>query len=325
MQRRCILALTLFLSLASCARPPRKEPPPAPVARLPQPPPAQPPATQPSPSGPKERTPRKAPAPSTFPPEVAQRPAYQGPTGIFEARNYRSREGQELPYRLFTPKGYDPAKTYPLILFLHGASARGADNERQLGGAGQWGTQLWVKEAVQREHPAFVLAPQANRADSRWVRQWRADPNRDPADKEPLELVVELIDALEREFSIDSDRLYITGLSMGGFGVWIAISRYPDKFAAALPICGGGDPSAVGETTAKVWAFHGAADTLVPVRRSREMIAALRRAGAEPRYSEYPGVGHNAWQRAYREPDLVEWLFSQRREAGDQDRRAAAR
>jgi dipeptidyl aminopeptidase/acylaminoacyl peptidase len=314
---RCLLALALFLSFASCARSPRKEPPPPPAGLPQQPPPQQPAETQPTPPSPLPEQPQ----PKSLPPEAAIRPPYHGPTGIFEAREYRSAEGQALPYRLFTPNGYDPSKQYPLILFLHGASARGADNERQLGGAGQWGTVLWVQQETQQQHPAFVLAPQANRNDSRWVRQWRADPARDPADKEPLELVVELIDSLEREFSIDPDRLYITGLSMGGFGVWIAISRYPDKFAAAIPICGGGDPSAIGETTAKVWAFHGAADTLVPPRRSREMIEALRRGGADPRYSEYPGVGHNAWQRAYHEPELVEWLFAQRREAsraGDQ-------
>jgi predicted peptidase len=244
---------------------------------------------------------------------------------VFEAREYRSAEGQILPYRLYTPASYDPAKQYPLIIFLHGASARGADNERQLTGAGRWGTAIWVQDDVQQAHPAFVLVPQANRPDSRWVRQWRANPARNPADKEPLELVVELIDGLGREFSIDSGRIYITGLSMGGFGVWIAISRYPGKFAAAIPICGGGDPTDVGDTTAKVWAFHGTADTAVPVRRSREMIEALRRAGANPRYSEYPGVGHNAWQRAYREPELVEWLFAQRHEPSRARAQAASR
>jgi predicted peptidase len=311
----------LFLALGSCARPLRKEPPPPPAARIP------PPATQPSPeiepAAPPGQPPEQQPRPTT-PSEGTVRPPYSGPTGVFEARVYRSAEGQALPYRLFTPRGYDPSKKYPLILFLHGASARGADNQRQLHGPGQWGTAIWVQDEIQQKHPAFVLVPQAaSRADNRWVRQWRANPARDPADKEPLELVVELIDALGQEVSIDPDRLYITGLSMGGFGVWIAISRYPDKFAAAIPICGGGDPTAIAETTAKVWAFHGAADTAVPARRSREMIEALRRAGADPRYNEYPGVGHNAWQRAYREPELVEWLFAQQREASRAEDQAA--
>ncbi len=140
---------------------------------------------------------------------------------------------------------------------------------------------------------------------------------RDPADKEPLELTVELIDALGLEFSIDPDRIYITGLSMGGFGTWIAVSRYPDRFAAAVPICGGGDPTAIGQTSAKIWAFHGAADRAVPPKRSREMVEALHRAGGHPRYTEYPGVGHDAWRYAYMEPELVGWLFRQRRGAGE--------
>jgi predicted peptidase len=241
-------------------------------------------------------------------------PPHEGPTGLFVGREYRSIQGQTLPYRLFAPNGYDPAKQYPLVVFLHGASARGNDNERQLDGPGQWGTSAFVSDDVQQKHPAFVLAPQANRSDTHWVDQWRANPSRNPADKEPLELVVELIDALPQEFSIDPGRVYITGLSMGGFGAWIAISRYPHRFAAAVPVCGGGDPTAIGETTAKVWAFHGGADRLVPPQRSREMIEALRRAGADPRYTEYPGVGHSAWERAYQEPDLLDWLFTQRRE-----------
>jgi predicted esterase len=312
------LALACLLALGSCARPTIKEPPPpppapgVPSAELPRPgdpepvSPAQPP---PQPEQPVEETP---------PPEAITRPPYLDPTGLFEAREYRSAEGQALPYRLFTPNGYDPGKQYPLIIFLHGASARGNDNERQLGGPGQWGTATWTREEIQQAHPAFVLAPQANRPGSRWVNQWRANPMRNPADKEPLELLVELLDELGQEFSIDPDRLYMTGLSMGGFGTWIAISRYPDKFAAAIPICGGGDPSALALTTTKVWAFHGSADRAVPPRRSREMIEALRRVGAEPRYTEYPKVAHNAWVYAYQEPELAEWLFAQRKPTQNQ-------
>jgi predicted peptidase len=111
---------------------------------------------------------------------------------------------------------------------------------------------------------------------------------------------------------------------MGGFGAWIAISRYPRLFAAAIPVCGGGDPLAVSGTTTKVWAFHGSADTVVPPRRSREMIEALKKAGASPRYTEFAGVGHNAWEHAYGEPGLADWLFSQQLEseppAGEEDK-----
>jgi dienelactone hydrolase len=305
-------ALAFLLALGSCARPRLKEPPPPPPApSVPSPQPPQPadPELIP-PSQPPEQPPKES-----RPPEAILRPPYLGPTGLFEAREYRSAEGQTLPYRLFTPNGYDPAKRYPLIVFLHGASARGNDNERQLGGPGQWGTATWTREETQLNYPAFVLAPQANRHDSRWVRQWRANPMRKPSDKEPLELVIELIDELGLQFSIDPDRLYITGLSMGGFGTWIAISRYPEKFAAAIPICGGGDPSALSQTTTRVWAFHGSADRAVPPRRSREMIEALRKAGADPRYTEYKGVAHTAWAYAYQEPELIGWLFAQRKES----------
>ena len=313
-----LVVLALLLILSGCGRPRLKEPPPPPPsARLPVPP--EPPIeTTPTPPPP----PEELPAPGR-PPGEAALPSRHGPTGLFVAREYRSPEGQVLPYRLFTPNGYDPAQQYPLVVFLHGASARGSDNQRQLGGAGEWGTSVWTNDETQQKHPAFVLAPQANRTGSRWVRQWRVDPLRDPADKEPLELVVELLDVLHGEFSIDPDRVYITGLSMGGFGAWIAISRYPHRFAAAVPVCGGGDPTAVAETTARVWAFHGAADRVIPPRRSREMIEALRGVGSDPRYTEYPGVGHNAWERAYQDPDLIEWLFGQRRQPRGINRKTA--
>jgi predicted peptidase len=309
------LVLACLLALGSCARPTLKEPPPPPpppTPAIPSPQPPKPAEPQPLP----RIDPREQPAKESRPPEAIIRPPYLGPTGLFESRQYRSAEGQTLPYRLFTPNGYDPEKQYPLIVFLHGASARGSDNERQLGGPGQWGTATWTREEIQQSYPAFVLAPQANRHDSQWVRQWRANPLRGPADKEPLELVIELIDELGLEFAIDPDRLYMTGLSMGGFGTWIAISRYPDLFAAAIPICGGGDPTALDQTKTKVWAFHGTADRAVPPHRSREMVEALRRAGADPRYTEYPKVAHDAWVYAYQEPELASWLFTQRRQRG---------
>lgn len=232
----------------------------------------------------------------------------------FEARSFRSPGGLRLRYRLFRPPGYDPKRKYPLIVFLHGASGSGADNRKQLTGSRRYGIDLWSSEEVQAEHPAFILAPQADPALApTWVRYWRAAAEPDPMRAEPLEIVVELIAELQHEFSLDADRFYLTGMSMGGFGTWIGISRYPRLFAAATPMCGGGDPLHVGETEAAVWAFHGKLDRVVPVRRSREMIDSLRKAGKNPRYSEYPKVGHQVWRRAFQEPDLVEWLFKQRR------------
>jgi predicted peptidase len=232
---------------------------------------------------------------------------------LFEPHEYRS-HGQVLPYRLFAPRREASMKKYPLVVFLHGASSSGKDNRRQLTGSGYWGASPWLSEEVQRAHPSFILAPQANPARGEaWVRRWRKPEGQPAAEPEPLDLVIELVDRLVKELPIDPSRLYITGLSMGGFGTWSAITRYPGKFAAAVPVCGGGDPSTVVRNQTAVWAFHGAGDLLVSPQRSREMVEAFRDAGAEAKYTEYPDLDHNSWERAYQEPDLARWLFSQRR------------
>jgi predicted peptidase len=131
----------------------------------------------------------------------------------------------------------------------------------------------------------------------------------------PMRLALETLAGLKKEFSVDENRLYLTGLSMGGYGTWDLIARHPKMFAAAVPVCGGAD-----EATAPVikdipiWCFHGGADPVVPTDRSRNMIKALQAAGGEPKYTEYPGVGHNSWDKAYSEPELPKWLFSQKRQ-----------
>ena len=248
------------------------------------------------------------------PPTIEQPPVIGDVHEGFEARTYVSQDGQRLLYRLFRPPNYDPRKRYPLIVFLHGASGRGTDNLTQLTGSRTIGTTFWTDTERQSRHPAFVIAPQVDgKKHDNWVRQWRR-----PAAglTEPLEMLVELLPQLAREFPIDPSRLYLTGYSMGGFGTWIGISRHPELFAGALPICGGGDPSPVSASRTPVWAFHGTADRIVPVRRSREMVKALKSAGSKPRYNEYNGVGHSVWERAFEEPDLEEWLFSNRARMG---------
>ncbi len=271
--------------------------------------------------------PPAAPAPTPFPPiakagrpeapEPAKLPApakpkiqgdlYEG----FEARTYTSPAGEQLQYRLFRPPEYDPSKTFPLIVFLHGASGRGTDNLSQLTGSRWIGTGFWTDPERQARNPAFVLAPQVDpKRHDNWVRQWRLPASGDP---EPLELLIEMIPELARELPIDDRRIYLTGYSMGGFATWIGISRHPNLFAAAVAICGGGDPTHVADTITPVWAFHGSADKVVPVGRSREMVKALEAARRSPRYSEYKGAGHAVWDRAYEEPELEQWLFSHRR------------
>jgi len=228
---------------------------------------------------------------------------------LYQSRQYQDARGKTLRYRMMLPPGYNPRKKYPLVLLLHGAGERGDDNAAQLfHGAEQFA-------AVRDQHPAFVVVPQCP-ASQQWVAvSWGAAAHSQPSEpSEPMRLTLELLQSLRKEFSIDARRLYITGLSMGGYGAWDAIARHPDLFAAAVPICGGGDEAAA-PAIAKlpIWAFHGLADDAVPVERSRSMIAAIKKAGGAPKYTEYPGVGHNSWTPAYQDGEMMKWLFSQKR------------
>lgn len=291
--------LALILVWGGCGG--RKIVAPPPAAPAPQPPRAEKPAEAPP------RTESSKPSPLSQPP--ARRPG--DVVDEFEARSYQAMGGRLL-YRLYRPRNYDPSRKYPLILVLHGASSRGSDNRRQL--ADSDGPKYWASREVQDLQQAFVVAPQSDPLYApTWVRAWRAPARQDPKRPEPLELAVSLLDELTQEFSIDRDRLYVVGFSMGGFGAWIAASRHPDLFAAAAPIAGGGDPTQIVETKAKIWAFHGTADKVVPVARSRQMVDALKKAGAQVRYTEYPGVGHEVWKLVYADRELPKWLFEQSR------------
>jgi predicted peptidase len=229
----------------------------------------------------------------------------------FEARTYTDGAGEKLNYRLLKPKDYDPNRRYPLVLFLHGAGERGDDNTKQL----VHGMNDFASDEVMAKYPCFVVAPQCPN-DAKWVEvDWGAAKHTAPEKpSRALRLSVETIEALKKEFSVDDKRLYVTGLSMGGYGTWDAIERKPDYFAAAAPICGGGD-EANAKKLAKlpIWAFHGDKDTAVKPERSRDMIAAIKAAGGEPKYTEYPGVGHNSWSATYSNPEFYAWLFAQER------------
>ena len=230
----------------------------------------------------------------------------------YESRTYSDSGDRQLPYRLLKPANYDAQKKYPLVLFLHGAGERGDDNWKQL----VHGMRDFASDSVMKEYPCFVVAPPCP-TGKRWVEvDWSADKHAAPEEISPwLEMSLKVVESLEKEFSIDSNRLYITGLSMGGYGTWDAIQRHPQRFAAAAPICGGGDESQA-ERLAKLplWVFHGAKDNVVKPERSRNMIAAIKKAGGSPKYTEYPNAGHNSWSATYSNPEYYKWLFSQQRE-----------
>jgi predicted peptidase len=224
----------------------------------------------------------------------------------FIGKVHKSRN-QSMPYRLYVPQNYDKAKRYPLIIWLHGAGSSGDDNVGQISRDNKLGTHFWTRKEIQDRFPAFVLAPQSTAG-------WDSNVSTDLSDE--LKLVLEILEVVRKDYSIDATRLYVAGQSNGGVGVWGLITKKPGLFAAAIPLCGAGNPGiAVRAATAKtaVWAFHGEKDDVISSEHSRNMILAMKKAGAAPRYTEYKGIGHDIWELVFKEPEIEEWLFAQHR------------
>ncbi|MGN6552248.1 MAG: prolyl oligopeptidase family serine peptidase [Verrucomicrobiota bacterium] len=222
------------------------------------------------------------------------------------------KDGRMLPYRLHQPAVRKKGETYPLVLFFHGAGERGSDNRGQFERFRCF--NFWEK------YPCFVLAPQCPKrtaeGDQKWVETSFGAPSHTmkagPAWQ--MKLAMELLDQTIKSHPIDPSRIYVTGLSMGGFATWEILQREPQKFAAATPVCGGGDV-AFAPKLAKLplWVFHGEVDDVVMPIRSRDLIAAIRAAGGSPIYTEYPGAGHDVWVNTYSNPMIWDWLFAQRK------------
>jgi predicted peptidase len=228
---------------------------------------------------------------------------------VFEPREYIDKSGQSLNYRLMKPFDYNPSKKYPLVIFLHGAGERGDDNVSQLVHA----AKDFANEERRRQYPAYVLFPQCPK-EKRWVEiDWKLDSHTFPEQpSESLALVKALVDDMIESAGIDDTRVYITGLSMGGFGTWDAIARYEGFFAAAAPICGGGDPATASRLVdLPVWCFHGAKDKVVKFHRSQTMVNAIKKLGGDPKFTEYPDAEHDSWTQTYADPALYEWMFAQ--------------
>jgi len=240
--------------------------------------------------------------------------------------------GIAMGYRLFVPQPLDRSRTYPLVLFLHGAGESGSDNEIQL--TAYEGATVWAQPPEQARHPCFVLAPQNPRdPQAAWPPASPTDFGRrswtsllrlgfgqpfvvDP----PLRTAYAVLQKVMAEYPVDRNRVYGTGLSMGGFGIYALAAEHPQTFAAVVGICGGLDPgkaSALASTA--VWVFHAAQDPTVSVRFSRDTVEALKKSGRPPRYTEYGPEffflpdAHLSWVPAYASAEMREWLFQQAR------------
>ncbi|CAL1519937.1 dienelactone hydrolase family protein [Chitinophaga sp. MM2321] len=230
------------------------------------------------------------------------------------------RKGDTLRYRLLMPANYDIHKKYPLIVFLHGSGERGWDNNAQL----LHGGEMFLKDSIRTNYPAFVLFPQCP-GNTIWApmqmerdstgKVIKADFPLDGPPTKPTALLTTLLDSLRTTGKIDTKRIYIGGLSLGGMGTFYMISKHPEMFAAAFPICGGGNVAKAGRFAKKVpvWIFHGGADQVVPVEGSRAYNEKLKALGSEVKYTEYPGVGHNSWDNMFVEPGFFQWLFQHKK------------
>jgi predicted peptidase len=222
----------------------------------------------------------------------------------FASRMYTNEGGKTMPYRLFIPAQYNPQRTYPLILWLHGAGGTGTDNLRQISGDQIPGTHLWTKAQNQAVRPMFVLAPQSQ---SGWVSPTEAGLSAE------LQLVMDVLRSVTKEYRIDPKRIYVAGQSLGGFGTWAIITSDPRLFAAAIVVCNSGSLPQLAPNIRDIplWVFQGEKDIPLFVMASVEMVEAIRNAGGKVRYTTYPDSGHDIWERVFREPTLVKWLLAQ--------------
>ena len=227
--------------------------------------------------------------------------------------------GQILMYRILYPEDYEKDKKYRLIIFLHGSGERGNNNESQL----IHGGSFFLQDTIRKKYPAIVIFPQCPK-DSAWSyfqhifdtvtkkMSFSFVHQDQPVTTEWL--VKELIDSLINTNHVDKNFVYIGGLSLGAIGTYDLIERYPNIFAAAFPICGAGDTLMANRFAEQIplWIFHGGADPVVNPEFSRGYYRAMLALGGEVKYSEYPGVGHNSWDNAFMEKDLMGWIFSKK-------------
>jgi len=237
---------------------------------------------------------------------------FAGDKTSFLKKQFTTNSGYKLNYRVLYPENYDPSRKYPVLLFLHGAGERGSDNEAQL----VHGGDMLASHANQTKYPAIIIAPQCT-AEDYWVDYRRPSDGQaryypaNAAITKPLAAVKELLDSFISKGKVDTKRIHITGLSMGGMGTFDLLCRYPNLFATATPICGAVNLERAarykGKTAIRI--YHGAADSVVDAQFSRDAFDTLKKAGTNVQYKEYPGVEHNSWNNAFAEPDYLSWMF----------------
>lgn len=206
--------------------------------------------------------------------------------------------GREYRYTLYVPRDYSSSRAWPLIVFLHGAGECGTD--------GQKSAAVGIGPAVMlspESYPFVILIPQKPDVRDAW--------------EDHDEAVMAMVRSVQASHKIDRDRLYLTGLSQGGHGTWAIGAKHPDVWAAIAPVCGYGDPAVFAQPLSRmpIWCFHGDADSVVPLAQSQKIVEAITAAGGTPKLTSYPGVGHNSWDKAYRDEKLGEWLLSNKRTA----------
>lgn len=226
------------------------------------------------------------------------------------AESFTAADKTELPYRLYLPKEPAPQEGYAVFIHLHGIGECGVDNQAQTT------TGMELVKSIMSKHgeDTIIIVPQS---PEKWVNCMPSDGTYSVDKTLPspyLVAVMELLKKMQQTYAIDANRLYVAGLSMGGYGVWDLLARYPHTFAAAIPVCGGGDPTKASlMTDVAIRTYHSADDPIVPVTGTRAMVEAVKKAGGNISYTEYTNLSHSCWSRAFRATDQVSWLFSQTR------------
>jgi predicted peptidase len=235
--------------------------------------------------------------------------------GIFVAKQFISSRNDTLRYRELLPENYIPQEKYPLVLFLHGSGERGSDNQAQM----IHGSMMFTNPVNLEKYPAIVLFPQCPK-NNFWAFEKRPEGKFD-ADAFPanytiasiMQTIKDLLDEYIANGDVDTNRIYVMGLSMGGMGTFDLVCRFPDIFAAAIPICGGVNTGRLKVAAGKVKfrIYHGDKDDTVPVENSRKAYRALKESGAEVEYFEIAGCNHASWDPSFNQPDFLQWLFQQ--------------